>query len=339
MRTSILLISLFLFFTTPTLAETTHHSTKKSPQESIAHKNIKIFIHDMVKQYKFDKTHLTTLMAKAHYNPRVIHKINQPFESKPWDFYRSFFVTDKRAKAGAAYWQQHEKVLRDIEQRYGVDPSIIIAIIGVESHYGKYMGQYIELDTLTTLAFYHKKRARFFKKELSEYLLLTRQQKLPPLELNGSYAGALGIPQFMPSSYRHYAIDYDNDQQADLVNQHDEAIASIANYLKKAGWKAKQPIASSATLQHKIPHKIISHSAKPNTNINQLKKQGIRISTKHTPTQKAALIEMQNTNSKEYWVVFENFHAFMRYNPRTTYALAIYLLSQKIRKQHEQGTT
>ncbi|MCB1827583.1 MAG: lytic murein transglycosylase, partial [Coxiellaceae bacterium] len=171
-----------------------------------ATKAINAYVDELVQKYKFNKTNLTKIMAQASYDPKVIHWITHPFEKKPWNFYRSFFVRQDRIDNGVKYWLQHKKLFNKIQKEYGVDPSVIIAIIGIESFFGEHAGTYNELNALTTLSFYYPKRSKFFRSELTEFLRLTRHEKLNPLLLKGSYAGALGIPQFMPSSYRNYGV-------------------------------------------------------------------------------------------------------------------------------------
>lgn len=299
-------------------------------------KAIQTYINQLVKKYNFNKTKLTRIMDQAQYNPKVIHWITHPFEKKPWDYYRHFFLRQDRIDNGVVYWNTHRKILSDVQKRYGVDPSVIIAIIGIESFYGKRTGTYNILNALTTLSFYYPKRQKFFKSELTQFLLLTRHEKLNPLNLKGSYAGALGIPQFMPSSYRHYGVDYSNNQSIDLFTNHFDAIASIGNYIDKAGWQPGRPVAVPAIVKKNIPKKLISKSGYPRYTIRQLRRYGIRPETKVPGKTKAALIVMHNTDSDEYWLVFRNFRAIMRYNPRTTYALAVYELSSVIKEDYEQ---
>ncbi len=329
------LLRTLLFTTLFTLCCTAFSETTVEVAKTPARPTEKIqnFIQGMVKNHGFSKKKLTALMNKAKYNPNVIARITHPFEKKSWDFYRSFFITKERIEGGVAYLKTHEKTFAAVKKRYGVPPSIIAAIIAVESKFGTHLGKYNELSALTTLAFYYKPRSKFFKKELKHFLLLTRKQKLTPEEIQGSYAGALGIPQFMPSSYRHYAVDYSKNKSIDLINDHNDAIASVANYLKKAGWKTNQPIAVPAKIIGKVPTKLISKRAKPKLTVDQLEDHNVFAVEKEPLKLKAALIAMQNTDSTEYWIVFQNFRAIMRYNPSTTYSLAVYELSQAIKNE------
>lgn len=328
---------LSLCLSSPSLADSKNQLASPSPLPM--DKNVKAFISNMVKKYHFERKTLEDIFAKTFYLPEVIRHITYPYEKKPWDFYRNYFINQARVIGGVDYWKIHAKTLADVQRKYGVDPSVIVAIIGIESRYGTRRGQFQEIGALSTLAFKYPKREAFFKKELKEYLLMTRKMNLPVLEMQGSYAGALGIPQFMPSSYRHYAIDYSKSKKIDLINDHSDAIASVANYLQKEGWKRNQPIAFQAILNKKLPEKFISHSGQPRYTLATLKKHGITVNANVSPHTKAALVQMSNTDSSEYWVTFGNFRAIMNYNPRTTYALAVYQLSRKIKEAYEQSKT
>jgi len=294
------------------------------------------FIDKMVEQHHFDRYRLMQLFGQTAYLPEVIDRINKPFEEKPWDFYKDFFITEDRIAGGVTYWQEHADTLARAEKEYGVPPAVIVAIIGIETKYGQETGKFSELRTLATLAFRYQKREVFFQNELENYLLLTRDYQLPPLSLYGSYAGALGIPQFMPSNYRVYAVSYDGKPSVNLLENHDDAIASIANYLQRSGWKPHQPVAAKALIAGNVRPWLISVDAKPVYRLQTLNKFGVSIATLESPQRKSALIVMHNTHDDEYWVVFGNFYAIMAYNPRTTYAMAIYQLSEAIQQQYEQ---
>lgn len=295
------------------------------------------FIDKMVIVHHYDRNQLTQLFQQTAYIPEVIDRLNKPFEEKPWDFYQHFFITPERIAAGVQYWHEHAATLEHASQQYGIPPAILVAIIGIETKYGQETGKYQELGALATLAFRYPKRAVFFQSELENYLLLTREYQLPPLSLYGSYAGALGIPQFMPSNYRRYAISYDNKNSINLLQNHDDAIISIANYLHKAGWRPSQPIAVPAQITGPIRPWLISIDAKPVYQLKTLNKFGVYASSPKSPQYKVALIAMHNTHDHdtEYWITFANFHAIMAYNPRTTYAMAIYQLSQAIQKDYQ----
>lgn len=295
------------------------------------------FVNKMVDVHHYDRKQLVQLFQQTAFIPEVIDRINRPFEQKPWDFYRTFFVTPDRIQGGVAYWHAHEQTLAKVSQEFGVSPAVIVAIIGIESQYGHEKGKYPELGALATLSFHYPKRAVFFQNELEQYLLLTQEYHLSPLSLSGSYAGALGLPQFMPSNYRQCAISYDGNPTVNLLENNDDAIASIARYLQRAGWKAHQPVAFPAQINGPVRRWLLSADAKPIYRIKTFEKFGVTSLQEQPPLRKAALIEMRNTHTQEYWLTFENFYAIMAYNPRTTYAMAIYQLSQEIEKAYHNG--
>ena len=207
----------------------------------------------MVQTNHFDRDELVHLFQKTAYVPEVIDRMNAPFEEKPWDFYKNFFITDKRVQDGVNYWRTHQDTLNTVEKTYGVPASVIIAIVGIESNYEQQPGKFPELGTLATLSFKYPKRALFFQSELENFLLLTREHNIEPLEINGSYGGALGIPQFMPSNYRQIGVTLDvNKPHANLLTNGDDAIASIANFLQKKGWKNKGPVAFPAKIKGSV---------------------------------------------------------------------------------------
>lgn len=262
----------------------------------------KAFINDMVNKYHFNRTELNHLFYQLHPDDKIIRSVTQPFEQQPWSYYRNYFVTPKRIAMGVQYLRAHHQQLMALQKKYGIPAVIITAIIGVETEYGTHLGKYSVLQTLYTLGFYYPPRQAFFRSELAQYLLLTRENRLQMWKLKGSYAGALGIPQFMPSSYRHYGVSAYHHDTVNLFNNAD-AIASVANYFHKMSWRANQPIARRL------------HSRYSHVNRNA----------------KRIVLSTQRGNS--YWETFHNFRVIMRYNHNVVYAMAVYQLSQAIVKQ------
>lgn len=302
--------------------------------------DVRNYINATAKHYHFKKEVLEGYFAKAQYLPAVIDRVNAPFEAKPWDFYRHYFVTPERIQLGLQYWKDHEAELNRVAKTYHVSPEVIIAILGVETLYGRGIGKFPVWDTLATLAFYYPDRQTFFRKELTQYLLLTRNNNLPVLGLKGSYAGALGIPQFMPSSYRNYGVSLDKNKKIDLFHDHATAIASIGNYLKKSGYEALEPVATPVELKAGFSAKnIITPKAKPMESVVQLRTLGVRFNQEFPSRASGALVALDKTQGKEYWVVFHNFRAIMSYNPNINYAMAVYQLSAELKKAHEQRKT
>lgn len=321
------LITALLIFISPIASANTHLPP-----------SLKQYIKQTCKKYHFNQQKLIALFKQVPVNETIIHQINHPYEALAWTRYRKLFLTQQRIQDGVLFWNQHKNVLAQAEKKYGVPPQVIVAILGVETSYGKHKGKYSVLQSLTTLGFYRQSRKAFFQKELTQYLLLTREQKLDPSKLTGSYAGAIGIPQFMPSTYRHYAVDYSNAGSANLVTEPNDAIFSIANYLKKMGWKQQRPVAQKITLNKPLPSKWFSQSAKPRRSLKRLKRQGLKIPHGLDIKTKAALIQMtgENQQAGENWLVFGNFYSIMRYNPRINYAMAVYQLSDEIKNANRK---
>ena len=209
---------------------------------------IPAFIDEMVAKHQFKREELQLAFRRAEYRTDVIDSITKPAILKPWVEYRPYFVNPQRIEGGVQFWKKYSAALKRAEQKYGVPQEIIIGILGVETIYGRNAGRYLALDALTTLAFDYPRRAEFFRDELEQYLLLAREQGFDLMGIQSSYAGALGIPQFMPSSYRRYAVDYNGNGKIDLMNEPEDAIGSVANYLKQYGWQSGEPVA----LQSKV---------------------------------------------------------------------------------------
>lgn len=327
---TVIIFSILLFFSPNTLAE-------QQPSQALP-KKASQFIEHMTKKYHFDRNKLTQLLKQAKYDKDVMKRITHPYEKQPWYVYRQHFVTKERIMQGVHYWKNHLKVLRYAKQHYNIPPSIIVAVLGIETNYGKQKGTYSALNALNTLAFYHKTRGKFFQKELTHLLLLTREQELPILLVKSSYAGALGIPQFMPSTYRNYAVKYPSNKHIDLISNDSDAIVSVANYFRTHGWRQNQPIAIEFKSKRAVSPKLISKRARPKRTIAQLKRVGIQPFSPISEKQKAAIVELTNEAGKEYWMTFHNFRVIMRYNPSIIYAMAVYQLSQTIQQAYAQQT-
>ena len=307
-------------------------------EQATAQKKVQQFINNMVEKKGLDREQLNALLLKRKPLIPIINAMNRPYESKPWSEYRAIFIQPDRIAQGVVYWKAHQKTLSSVAKQYGVDPKVMLGIMGVETKYGQYACSYKVVDALYTLAFYYPKREKFFQKELGQFLLLSKEQHLKPTELCGSYAGAIGVPQFMPSSYRHYAIDYDKTGSIDLLNNHNDAIASIANYLKKAGWQYQQPVASRTKGSQLELAKLKSNSAKKYISATQLKKYGIDSNDKTSlaRAKKAAIIDLPINNKNNYWLVYPNFGVIMHYNPRIQYAMAVYQLGEAIQSKIDE---
>ncbi len=278
------------------------------------------FIQDLAKRHGFEEQALRDLFRKVAWRPDVIEAITRPAEALPWHRYRARFVTASHIKAGQGFIFRHRAPLGKAERLYGVPPSVIAAIIGVETRYGTYMGRHRVVDALTTLAFRYPRRARFFRKELEAFLLLAREEGLDPLKPKGSYAGAMGLGQFMPSSFRRYGVDFDGDGRRDLWHPAD-AIGSVAHYLAAHGWERGGPIAMRARGRHLKA----SASLKPQTPL-----RGLGVDLPLPGDTPASLLALEGEEGPEYWVVFHNFYVITRYNRSPLYAMAVFQLAQAL---------
>ncbi|MCL4151810.1 UNVERIFIED_CONTAM: hypothetical protein GTU68_056672 [Idotea baltica] len=291
----------------------------------------------MHQDQQFDKTELTAIFDQVEVKESILKAISRPAEkSKPWHDYRKIFITDKRIKGGANFWQENSAALAKAEERYGVPAEIIIAILGVETSYGGNVGSYRVVDALSTLAFRYPPRSTFFRSELGHFLALTREEGMPVLAPIGSYAGAMGLGQFMPSSYRAYAVDFDDDGKRDIWTNPTDAIGSIANYLARHGWQRDEPIVHKSSISKSIPTLLLEKGSKPSIAPATLEQAGV--STAHLPSDanKVALITLTQTQGEEYWLTRQNFYSITRYNHSRMYAMAVTQLAEAILQKHGQ---
>ena len=239
-------------------------------------------------------------------------------------------MTDARIDAGTGFWQQNESTLAEIERQTGVPAAIVVAIIGVETFYGKNTGSYRVIDALSTLGFDYPKRSPFFLSELEHFLLLCRDQNISPLTPTGSYAGAMGMPQFMPSSYRTYAADFDGDRHSDIWNNPADVIASVANYFAKHHWQPGQDIAFQVNARGENYKSALGGDLKPDLTIAELKSLQVASPARLKPHQKAKLLAFEQEQGSDLWLALDNFYVITRYNHSPLYAMAVYQLSQAI---------
>ena len=288
------------------------------------------FIAEMAKEYKFDPDSLTTMFKQVHVHQSIIDAISRPAEAKPWYEYRQIFVNRERVRGGVLFWNENKDIIAKVAETYQVAPEILVAIVGVETRYGTHTGSYPVIDSLSTLAFAYPPRAKFFRGELKQYLLMTREEGLDPLQQKGSYAGAMGMPQFISSSFRNYAIDFDKDGKRDLWDNTADAIGSIANYFKKHGWAYQQPIANKVTVSGIKYREMISESLKPSFTAEQMRLAGVTLDGSVPDDLKGCLIELDSGHGPEYWAVWQNFYVISRYNHSALYAMAVHQLGDEI---------
>ncbi len=296
---------------------------------------VRQFIDKMVEKYHFDRQQLQQLFNTVKSNRSILRSFITSKERLTWSEYKPIFVTPKRAQLGVQFWHAHAKTLARAEKYYGVPASVIVAILGVETRYGEITGKYRVIDSLSTLSFNHSRRADFFKKELEQFLLLSRENPvINPRVIRGSYAGAIGKVQFMPSNYRHLSVDATNKGYSDLINNADDAILSIANYLKYFAWIKASPIA--------IPARIKTHaierlpSCQVNFTLKNFAKYHIYPKTHFASSLQATLIALPITQGNEYWLGFNNFQVIKHYNASSLYAMAVFQLSELIKRYDQQ---
>ncbi len=293
--------------------------------------DVQQFIDTMVSQHDYPESELVALFKSVEEQKQVARAIKAPAErKKKWHQYRAIFMTQSRINKGVKFWAEHEAILQQAEQKYGVPAEIIVAIIGVETFYGRHTGKHPVFDSLVTLGF-GATRSKFFRSELEHFLLLCLEEGMDPASLSGSYAGAMGLGQFISSSYRHYSVDADNDGKRDLWASPDDIIHSVANYFRKHGWREQQSIT------HQIEHSgdgtqiDTSNALKPKLSVAALRAQGFDV--KHNLQDPVSLIVLDQQDSREYWLGQHNFYVITRYNHSHMYAMAVYQLSQEIKGQ------
>ncbi|WP_420581591.1 lytic murein transglycosylase B [Reichenbachiella sp.] len=294
------------------------------------------FARNVAFQQKRALKDVEAIVNQATFQSDIIEKMTRPAEkTMTWERYRNIFMKQKRIDAGVEFWRANEKVLQEVSISTGVSIEAIIGIIGVETYFGDRMGSYKVLDALYTLAFGYPRRSSFFKAELAKFLELCEKEGLDPLTIKGSYAGAMGLGQFMPSSYLAYAKSYDNESGADLMNEVNDGIASVANYLKVHRWKNGGLVATKAT-KNDNASTLKKQSVKPSKNIAYYEQNGYSSDLKIDPSELVSLQVMDKEDgSNEYWFTFKNFYVITRYNHSPLYALAVYQLGEAVKLEKE----
>jgi membrane-bound lytic murein transglycosylase B len=291
-------------------------------------------VDELVREEGFDRDELMRVFANAERQESILEAIARPAEKvKPWYEYRAIFLTDKRVNEGLAFFDEHAETLARAEESFGVPAEMIVAVIGVETLYGRITGSYRVIDALSTLAFDYPRRSPFFTGELKNYLRLTRQQGFDPLTLKGSYAGAMGYGQFMPSSYLGYAVDFDGDGVIDIWNNPVDAIGSVANYFKLHGWTEGAPVVYAADAAADAPGDWFVSSRKdlkPVRTVGQFVEAGIVPRADLDSTAMATAMKFELENGYEYWLGLHNFYVITRYNHSAMYAMSVYQLSQRL---------
>ncbi len=294
--------------------------------------DVQEFIDQMVKEHDFDRALLNQWVAKANRLDSVLESIAKPAErTLTWAQYRPIFLKEKRIELGKAFMQEHHDLLERAEKETGVSQSIIAAIIGVETYYGRHKGKTAVFDSLMTLGFDYPPRGRFFRSELEHFLLLAREVDLDVSLIRGSYAGAMGMPQFISSSYRAYAVDFDGDGKRDLWDSTADVIGSVANYFKKHGWQRGGDVVQRARVKQ-VPEDATRTKLKPHTSIGDFRHQGILTDKAYADDVMATLVTLEGDKGIEHWLGLKNFYVITRYNHSALYAMAVYQLSLELEK-------
>ena len=296
------------------------------------------FIAEMNTEFGFLNEPLQDVFANAERKQAILDAISRPAERvKLWKEYRPIFITQTRVDKGVEFMAKNLEALQRAEEEYGVPAEFIVAIIGVETIYGGNTGSYRVIDALSTLAFDYPPRAPFFRQQLKEFLLLTREEQVDPLALKGSYAGAMGLPQFMPGSFRAYAVDFDNDGRIDIWQNPTDAVGSVANYFIKHGWQPRQEVVVRADIKKtSVAEKGLSDSLDPKITVKELKKLGWKPRTEIDDETKVTAFRLDAEQGPEYWIGLANFHAITRYNRSVMYAMAVNELAELLAVERKE---
>jgi len=321
-------ISLFLLSSLPTFAM------------DVDRPDVDAFIDSMVAQHDYDRARLREILSQAETKESILELISKPAErTLTWADYRPIFMTRERVQAGAAFWRENRKSLEAISACTGVPIEIIVGIIGVETYYGRITGGHRVLDALSTLAFDYPPRSKFFRRELEEFLLLVREEDMLATEAFGSYAGAMGRPQFMPSSYRAYAVDSTGDGKRDIWNNWTDVAGSVANYFVKHGWSAGEEVTTQATLSNRWKGPVPKNILKAEETVKSLSKSGVLFQTSLPKDSASQLLTLEGADGTEHWIGFRNFFVITRYNRSVMYALAVHQLGQEIAFEIANGSS
>ena len=309
-----------------------------APVLAAEHPGTDDFVERAASEYGLSASEVRALLQEAEYKQSIVDAISRPAEGKPWYEYRKIFLSDKRIKGGIEFWKENKALIEAASEKFGVDEEFIVSIIGVETFYGRITGSYRIIDSLVTLGFYYPQglssdRSPFFSGELLQYIQLASEEELPANEVTGSYAGAMGMGQFMPSSYREYAVDFDGDGRRDLWRSTPDVVGSVANYLHRHGWQPGQPVTRRAIASESAAFdEISSRGFKPSLTVAEWQEKGFQSSQELSPDLPAAVLKLKEEDRNTYWLTFKNFYVITRYNRSPRYAMAVYDLSQEIKK-------
>ena len=293
------------------------------------------FAKAMAGKHGFEQAWVEQQLEAAEHKEQIIAAITRPAEAMPWHRYRKIFMTEERIAGGLEFLEKHHDLLKRAEAEYGVPPEIVTAIIGVETKYGKITGSHRVIDALKTLGFGYPNRGEFIRKQLEEFLLMMREEQMDPQQPLGSYAGAIGMPQFIPSSFRAFAIDFDGDGKRDLWDNPADVIGSVANYFAEHNWRQGEPVAYRLGLRLDGIEPGNRRGQKPNHGIDDLKalRATLLLPANLGENEQVALLEFEQPAGNDYWLGLHNFYVITRYNHSNLYAMAVYQLSEAIKQR------
>ncbi len=301
------------------------------------HPGAEEFARKAAEEHQLDEAEVLALLQEARFRQSIVDAISRPAEAKPWHLYRPIFITPERIEGGVAFWRENAERVAAAAEKYQVDPAYIVAIIGVETYYGRITGSHRVLDALVTLAFHYpdtgNDRSEFFSSELMNFILLGHEEDVPIREVTGSYAGAMGLGQFMPSSYRAYAVDLDDDGRRDLWSSLDDVIGSVANYLHVHGWKYGEPVVAPLAVRADADESLVARrDFKPAHTVAALREAGYTPAAEIAGDAEGVVVRLDEEGAQSYWLAFHNFYVITRYNRSPLYAMAVHQLSEEIRK-------
>jgi membrane-bound lytic murein transglycosylase B len=330
MRTAQLLMAIAMV-----LADAAIPTLAQAPAKVQLKPEVEEFIDQMVRINQFEEAAMRQVFAQLKAHDGVVKAIGAPATAKPWHEFRNMFVTPKRISGGLEFWQQHAELLARARDVYGVPEEIVVSIVGVETIYGRRLGSFRVIDALYTLGFEMTERATFFRGEMEQFLLLARENALDPLGVKGSFAGAMGMPQFIPTSYRKYAVDFDGDGRINLWDSTADVVGSVANYLRHFGWVWGQPVTVPARISGTQFKEVLEAGLRPQLTLQQMQPKGVEAIEELPPNVQAGLFSLDAEQGQEYWLALNNFYVITRYNRSKNYAMAVYQLAKAIAHERE----
>jgi len=294
----------------------------------------RVFIREMASEHGFDADRLRKWLGEARRNDLVIERISSPAEKTlTWREYRAIFIKPERVEQGVDFLKEHRAAFDRAEAEFGVPREIIAAIIGVETWYGRYRGSFPVLDALATLAFDYPPRSAFFRSELKQFFLMAREQGFEPGQLEGSYAGAMGYGQFIASSYRHYAVDFDDDGIADIFDNPVDAIGSVANYFHEHRWRSGGPVATPLETGVSVPQRLVIRELRPRFTVSDYRAAGLQLPAELADKEPARAFRVEGPDGHRWWLTYHNFYVITRYNHSHLYGLAVNEMAGELRQE------